>query len=88
MFAGAEQEACSQAVEPGRVSGTKAWNAFVSPQVTGLRFGSTKIGQVFEFMPLSSARQDSNLRSRLRRPSLCVALTSGNVLAEILPGRV
>jgi len=33
-------------------------------------------------------RQDSNLRSRLRRGLLCVALTSGNMLAEILSGRV
>jgi len=33
-------------------------------------------------------RQDSNLRARLRRLLLCTALTSGNMLAEILPGRV
>jgi hypothetical protein len=40
---------------PGRVSDTKAWNALVSPQVTGLRFGLSKIGQAFEFIPLISA---------------------------------
>jgi hypothetical protein len=33
-------------------------------------------------------RQDSNLRARLRRGLLCMALTSGNMLAEILSGRV
>ena len=33
-------------------------------------------------------RQDSNLRSRLRSLLPCVVLTSGNMLAEILSGRV
>src|SRR5215813_15267330 len=33
-------------------------------------------------------RQDSNLRSRLRRLLPCTALTSANALWRILPGRV
>ena len=33
-------------------------------------------------------RQDSNLRSRLRSPFPCTALTSANALARVLPGRV
>jgi hypothetical protein len=49
----------------------------------------TKIVRVFGFMPLTSApRQDSNLRTRLRRGLRYMPLACGNVLAGVWPGRV
>src|SRR5262252_7309512 len=89
MYAAAEQEACCQSVESGHVSGTKAWNAFVSPQVTPL---APSLGQECRSVRIYASelcpRQDSNLRSRLRRPLLCTALIWPYVLRRGTLGRV
>ena len=68
--------------------GSKRDRAVAKPQVSEVS-KSLQVSEImFEFMPLISASgQDSNLRSRLRRALLCTPLTSGNMLAEILPGR-
>ena len=78
MYAAAEQEACCQAVESGHVSGTKAWNAFVSPQVTRLCLRSGKIVGVFEFVPLNSAP------GRIRT---CAHDSGGRCCSRLLPGK-
>jgi hypothetical protein len=54
--------------------------------------GDPKLGEVRSYVRIYASeqcpRQDSNLRSRLRRGLLCTRLTSGNVLAGVLPGHV
>ena len=73
---------------PARI-GHQVGGSYALPQVTGLALIWPKIVKVFEFMPSERCpRQDSNLRSRLRRGWHYLALTSGNVPAGDPVGHV
>ena len=69
--------------------GRKARKGCALPQVAGV--GAQAARDCLSVRIYASElcpRQDSNLRSRLRRTLLCTSLTSRNMLAEILPGRI
>jgi hypothetical protein len=63
--------------------------AFAKPQVSDVSKSLQASEIMFEFRASEQCpRQDSNLRSRLRRGLLCARLTCGNVPAKILAGRI
>jgi hypothetical protein len=60
----------------------------MSPQVRCLGFGCVMVVRAFEFVHMTSAPGRIRTCARGSGEGCCVALTSGNMLAEILSGRV
>jgi hypothetical protein len=58
------------------------------PQVTALALKRIKIARVFEFMSLTGAPGRVRTCAHGSGGLLCIALTSRNMLAEVLSGRV